>query len=145
MATWVEAWFSVIVNISVKTLWCYAIHTIFAFFMFSIFFQIMVASLSLAWHDQDFIIFYCCNFLIHNVFELTSFPFKTKYNNTVVYSVNSNYSFSRRKPEKNCWNNSLIKSTVYLLIFRQHSTIFKGSPKSLKKSYFTEELKLGES
>ena len=26
-----------------------------------------------------------------NVFEFTNFPFKTKYNNTVVYSVNSNY------------------------------------------------------
>ena len=32
-----------------------------------------------------------------NVFEFTNFPFKTKYNNTVVYSVISNYLFSRRK------------------------------------------------
>ena len=35
-----------------------------------------------------------------NVFEFTKFPFKTKYNNTVVYSVNSNYLFSREKREK---------------------------------------------
>ena len=36
-----------------------------------------------------------------NVFEFTNFPFKTKYNNTVVYSVNSNYLFLREKQEKN--------------------------------------------
>ena len=30
--------------------------------------------------------------------------------------------------KKNCWNNSSIKSTVYLLIFYQKSMIFKGSP-----------------
>ena len=35
-----------------------------------------------------------------NVFELTNFPFKTKYNNTVVYSVNRNYLFPRKKQEK---------------------------------------------
>ena len=35
-----------------------------------------------------------------NVFEFTKFSFKTKYNNTVVYSVNSNYLFSRGKQEK---------------------------------------------
>ena len=38
-----------------------------------------------------------------------------------------------------------IKSTVYLLIFRQSSMIFKGSPNSLKESYFTGELRMGES
>ena len=37
-----------------------------------------------------------------NVFEFTKFPCKIKYNNTAVYSVNSNYIFSRGKQEKNC-------------------------------------------
>ena len=37
---------------------------------------------------------------------------------------------------------SLIKSTVYLLIFHQNLMIFKD-PSSLTKSYFTEELWLG--
>ena len=36
-----------------------------------------------------------------NVFEFTNFPLKTKYDNTVVYSVNSNYLFLREKQEKN--------------------------------------------
>ena len=40
---------------------------------------------------------------------------------------------------------SLIKSTVYLLIFRQNWMIFEGSPNSLTKSYFTGQLRLGES
>ena len=45
------------------------------------------------------------------------FPFKTKYNNSVTYSVNSNYYlFSREKQEKDCQNNSLIKSTVELYL-----------------------------
>ena len=35
-----------------------------------------------------------------NVFEFTNFPFKTKYNNTVAYTVNSNYLLSRGKQEK---------------------------------------------
>ena len=99
-----------------------------------------MVSLFLALHDQYFIMF-----KDSNVFEFTNFPFKTKPNNTVVYSVNSNYLFLRGKLEKNCWNISLIKYTVYLLIFRQNSIIFKGSPKSLKESYFNGELKLGES
>ena len=34
---------------------------------------------------------------------------------------------------------------MYLLIFRQTSIIFEKSPNSLTESYFTEELKLGES
>ena len=34
------------------------------------------------------------------VFEFTNFSFKTKYNNTVVYSVNSNYLFSTGNQEK---------------------------------------------
>ena len=36
-----------------------------------------------------------------NVFDFTNFPFKTKYKNTVDYSVNSNYLFTREKQEKN--------------------------------------------
>ena len=36
-----------------------------------------------------------------NVFELSNFPFKTKYYNTVVYFDNSNYLFSKEKQEKN--------------------------------------------
>ena len=74
-----------------------------------------------------------------NVFEFINFPFKTKYNNTTVYSVNINYLFFSGKNEKNRRNNSLIKSTVYLLIFRQNSMSF------ILESYFTGELKVGES
>ena len=117
---------------------CYSYY--FCIFYIFHFFQIIMVSLFLAWHDQYFIMF-----KDSNVFRFTNFPFKAKYNNTVAYSVNSNYLFSRRKQKKNCWNNSLIKSTVYLLIFRQNSMIFKGSPNSLKESYFTGELRLGES
>ena len=40
---------------------------------------------------------------------------------------------------------SLIKSTMYLLIFRQNTMIFEGIPNSLTKSYFTGVLRLGES
>ena len=39
-------------------------------------------------------------FKASNVFEFTKF-LSTKYNSTVVYSVNSNYLFSRGKHEKN--------------------------------------------
>ena len=96
------------------------------------FFQIVMVSLFLARHDQYFIMFNDSN-----VFEFTNFLLKTKYSNAVVYSFNSNYLFSRKKQEKNCRNNSLIKSTVYLLIFRQNSIIFEGGPKPLKESYLT--------
>ena len=46
---------------------------------------------------------------------------------------------------KKVFFHSLIKSTVHLLIFRQNSMIFEGSPNSLTESYFTAELRLGES
>ena len=59
------------------------------------FFQIIMVSLFLARHDQYFIMF-----KDSKVFEFTNFQFKTKYNNNVVYSVNSNYLFSRAKQEK---------------------------------------------
>ena len=119
--------FSVIVNVSIKTF--------FAFFKNFNFFQIIMVSL----HDQHFM------FKDSNVFQFTNFPFKTKYNNAVVYSVNINYLFSRGKQEKKRRSNSLLKSTLYLLIFRQNSMIFEESPNSLMESYFTGELRLGES
>ena len=43
---------------------------------------------------------------------------------------------------KRVFFNSLIKSAVYLLIFRQNSMIFEGSPNSLTESYFIGELRL---
>ena len=46
---------------------------------------------------------------------------------------------------KQVFFDSSIKSTVYLLIFCQNSMTFEGSPNSLTKSYFTVELRLGES
>ena len=94
-----------------------------------IFFQITMVSFFLTRHDQYFIMF-----KDSNVFDITNFPFKSKCNNTVAYSANSNYLFSRKKREKKCWNNSLIKSTVYLLIFRQNLINFEGSPNSLTVS-----------
>ena len=55
----------------------------------------------------------------------SNLPFKTKYNNTVVSSVNSNYIFLRGKHKNNCWDNSLIKSTICLVIFRQNLLFLK--------------------
>ena len=92
-----------------------------------------MVSLFLARYDQYFIMF-----KNSNVFEFTNFPFKTKYNDTAVYSVNSNYLFSMGKQEKKCCDKSLIKSTVYLLIFDQNLIICKGTPKSLKEFYFID-------
>ena len=93
------------------------------FFISSIFnfFQIIMVSLFLALHDQHFM------FKDSNVFEFTKFPFKTKYNDVVVYSVNSNYLLSRKKQEKMIDETILwFKSTVYLLTFSQNSWILKG-------------------
>ena len=87
--------FSVIVNISVKTLWCHAIDTIFAFFYVFHFFQIVMVSLFFVWHNQCFIMFKDSKF-----FQFTNFPLKTKYNNTVVHCDNSNYLLSIGKQEK---------------------------------------------
>ena len=56
------------------------------------FFQIIMVSLFLAHHDQHFIMFKDSSF-----FEFINFPFKTNYNNTVVYSANSNHLFSKGK------------------------------------------------
>ena len=99
MPTWAETGqkfdflsdLSIIANIFIKTLLPYAIHAIFVFLL------IILVSLFLARHDQYFVMF-----KDSNVFELTNFPFKTKYNKTVVYSVDSNYLFSRKKNKKNC-------------------------------------------
>ena len=55
-----------------------------------------MVSLFLARHDQYFMMY-----KDSNVFEFNNFPLKTKYNNAVVYSVDSNYLFSRGKQEKN--------------------------------------------
>ena len=55
-----------------------------------------MVSLFLARHGQYFIMFKDLS-----VFEFTNFPYKAKYNNTVVYSVDSNYSFWRDKQDKN--------------------------------------------
>ena len=46
---------------------------------------------------------------------------------------------------KRVFFDSLIKSTVYLLIFHQNSMIFEGGPNSLTESYFTGEYGLVES
>ena len=78
-----------------QNIMCCAIDTIFPFFYIFHFFQIIMVSLFLAWHDQYFIMFKDLN-----VFEFTNFPFKTKYNNNVVYSVNSNYLFLRENKKK---------------------------------------------
>ena len=67
--SYIRADFSVIVNISVKTLWCLAIDSIFAFFIFCISFK--SCFLFLAWHDQYFIML-----KDSNVFKFTMFHSK---------------------------------------------------------------------
>ena len=54
-----------------------------------------MVSLFLARHDQ-----YSIMYKDSDVFEFTNLPFKTEYIDTVVYSVDSNYLFSRGKQEK---------------------------------------------
>ena len=53
-------------------------------------------------------------------------------------------TYSRGENKRKKLLKQLIKPTVYLLIFRQDSMIFKQSPNSLKESYLTGELRLGE-
>ena len=67
----------------------------FCFFSIFNFFQTLMVSLLLAGRDQ-----YLIMFKDSGVFQFTNFPLNTKYNNTGVYSVNSNYLFSRTKHEK---------------------------------------------
>ena len=69
---------------------CYSCH--FCIFFIFNFFQIIMVSLFLAFYDQ-----YSIMFKDSNVFEFTNFLFKTNYNNTVVYSFNSNCLFSKGK------------------------------------------------
>ena len=78
---------------AVKRLWCHAIDSIFAFFIFSIFFKSMV-SLFLAWHDQYFIMF-----KDSNVFEFTIFHSEQSII-ILICSVNSNYLFSKEEKQK---------------------------------------------
>ena len=47
--------------------------------------------------------------------------------------------------KKRLFLDSLIKSTVYLLIFHQSSVIFEGNSNLLTEFYFSGELRLGES
>ena len=61
-----------------------------------------MVSLILAWHDQYLM------FKDSNVFEFTNFPLKAKYNNTVVYSVNSNYYSRGGKQEKKLLEQNLL-------------------------------------
>ena len=68
-------------------------------------FQIIMVSIFLARHDQYFIMF-----KDSNAFEFTNFPFKTKYINTAVYSVNRNYLFLRGKQEKKKLSKQLSKN-----------------------------------
>ena len=87
------------------------------FYIFSCF-QIIMVSLFFAFHDQYFM------FKSSNIFEATNFPFKTKYNVTVVYSINRNCLFSRGKLEK-----KLLKQffdTLYLLISVKTRWFLKG-------------------
>ena len=103
-----------IVNISVKRLWRPSF-----FFILLFFFQIIMVSP-----------FACWPWSVHYENSIY-FPFKTNYVNTEVYSVNSNYfiqegKITPGKQENYCWSNSLINSTMYILIFCQNSWFFKG-------------------
>ena len=113
--------FCLIVNISVKILWRHAILAIFAFLHFFIFnfLQIIMVSLFLSFHDQHFIMF-----KDSNIYQFTNFPFKTKYNNTLVYFVNSNGLFLKENKKKIFWYNCVY--IVYLLIFCQNPSTNKS-------------------
>ena len=69
-----------------------------------------------------------------NFCEFTNFPFKTKYN-TAVYSVNSNYLFSREKQEKNSSMNCIGCIKCQIISFSRlvyfFEDIFKSSIISL--------------
>ena len=86
---------SVIANISVKTLWRWCYSCYFCISSVLNFFQIIIVSLFFARHDHYFTMLKDLS-----VFKFTNFLFKAKYNNTVIYSVNSNYSHSRKKQER---------------------------------------------
>ena len=86
---------------SVKTLWHHAIHTVFAFFIFSISFK----SLFLY-----FLIGMISIFMFKDSNEFTNFPFKTKYNLfNIVFFVNISLILSREKQEK-----KIVKTFIWL-------------------------------
>ena len=71
-----------------------------------------MVSFFLAFYDLCSVMFRDSGAKIQTYSNLSIFRSKQKCNNTVVYSVNSNCLFSKEKQEKNCWNNSFIKSSV---------------------------------
>ena len=87
--------FSVIINISIKTLWPRAIFMLFLPFLYFQFLSSYNGFSLFSLHDQ-----YLLMFKDSNVFGFTNFSSQTKYNNTAAFSVNSNYLFSRRKQDK---------------------------------------------
>ena len=68
-----------------------------------------------------------------------------KYNKTYFHSIEIGNNILVFINIKQIFFDSLIKSTVYFLIFRQNLMIFEGAPNSLTESYFTGELRLEES
>ena len=90
-----------------------------------------MVSLFFARRDQYFIMF-----KDSNVFQFTNFLFKTKYNTKLLFILLLAIIYSEDKTGK---------KIVEKKIFRQNSMIFEESPNSLTESYFTGELRLGES
>ena len=86
---------SVIANISVNTSWRWCYSCYFCIFSVFNFFQIIMVSRFIAHHDQYFVMFQDLN-----VSKFPNFSLKAKYNNTVFYSVNSNYLHSRKKQKR---------------------------------------------
>ena len=68
-----------------------------------------------------------------------------KYKKTYFHSIETGNNILVFINIKQVFFDSLIKSTVYFLIFRQNLMIFEGASNSLTESYFTGELRLGES
>ena len=95
-----------------------------------------MVSLFLAPHDQYLIIF-----KDSNVFEFSNFSFQQ----SIIISVKAIIYSRGENKKKQLLKQFFDKSTVYLLIFRQNSLIFEGSPNSLTESYFPGKLKLGKS
>ena len=129
MATWVEAgqkfdffvqksWFfcnSKHFNQNIMTP-CYSYYCCIFYVFHS--FQIIMVSLFLARHDQCLKIRTFSNFSIfHSKQSIMILQF--------ILLIAITYSRWENKKKK-CWDNSLIKSTVYLLIFHQNLIIFKG-------------------
>ena len=106
-------------NIMMSCCWYY-----FCIFYIFHFFQIILVSLFLAWNNELFIMFKDSNLA----------TFHSKQNIIIlqfILLIAITYSRGENK-KKNCCNDSLIKSTIYLLIFCQKLMIFERSPNSLK-------------